>query len=253
MIRAALIDDEKDSLDVLKYELEKHCNDIQILGQFQDLESAAQFCKSVEIDVLFIDIEMPGKTGFQFLSELESIPFELVFVTAYQNYAIRAFDFYAIDYLLKPVEATRLVRALDRLRKKMGEKNGKPGSESVSRLLESLHGISEQDKKFSIPCTDGFEIIQAKEIIYLEAAGNYTMLFLKDNKKVIATKNLKEFEDFLGGKSFMRIHNSVIVHLSKIKKYIRGDGGAVIMTNGKELPVSRSNKLRLLSQINSHM
>lgn len=243
MLQAILIDDEQASLDLLGYDISLYCPDLQVLDTFTNPAEAFLFLQRNSIDVLFLDISMPGCNGFEFLSKFRKIEFEVIFVTAYEEYALRAFDFYAVDYLLKPTEPEKLIRAIERIKSKQERNRDFERFESLFKNLT----IS-KSSTLAIPTFDGFEMIDLQDLVYLQADGNYTELKMK-TKKILVSKTLGDFEKILTSELFLRIHNSYIINIQEVRKYIKGDGGLLNMSNGDQLPVSRINKPKLLSAL----
>lgn len=245
MITALLLDDETTNLEILSYDLATYCPEIRVEKMTNSPTEALQFLANNPIDVVFLDVTMPQMSGFDFLLCQKSIDYQVVFVTAHQEYALSAFDFYAVDYLVKPVSSQKLTRAVERLKEKI-ESNRK--LENIGARLEGIKSHHLNSGHIAVPNAEGFEMIEQEEINYLMASGNYTTIFLA-NREVVVSKNLGEFEKILDEAKFIRIHNSAVVQIKKIKKYIRGDGGQVVMADGKTLAVSRINKPKLLSVI----
>lgn len=248
MISAILIDDEVESLDALEYELNANCPNISIINKFSDTHEAHYFLQQNTIDVVFLDISMPSESGFEFLARQGKINFQIVFVTAYQDFALHAFDFYALAYLLKPVSKEKLIGAVERI-KPNNTQNVTANFDRIEMLLNSFQKGSISESPLAVPTLEGFEMVIPNNIIYLEAEGNYTTLFLKTKQKIVVSKNLKEFERVLPESNFTRIHHSHIININCVKKYIKGDGGVIILENGQSLSVSRANKTKLLSLV----
>lgn len=245
MITALLLDDETTNLEILAYDLAVHCPDVKIEKMTDSPTDALQFLAGNRVDVVFLDVTMPQMSGFDFLLCQKNIDYQVVFVTAHQEYALSAFDFYAIDYLVKPVSSQKLIRAVERLKEKIGSDRK---LENIGQRLEGIKSHHLKSGHIAIPIAEGFEMVDQDEINYLTASGNYTTIFLP-KREVVVSKNLGEFEKILDESKFIRIHNSAVVQIKKIKKYIRGDGGQVVMADGKSLAVSRINKPKLLSVI----
>lgn len=242
MLRAILIDDEQDSLDLLGYDMAMYCPELHVMATFTNPSDAYLYLQRNTVEVVFLDISMPGCNGFDFLSKFNKIDFEVIFVTAYEEFALRAFDFYAVDYLLKPTVPEKLVRAVERIKNK---KENNKDFERFESLFRNLSTATNKPTTLAIPTFDGFEIIELNELIYLQAEGNYTQLKMKQ-KKILVSKTMGDFEKILPQEGFLRIHNSFIINTQEVRKYIKGDGGMVNMSNGDQLPVSRINKPKLL-------
>jgi two-component system LytT family response regulator len=245
MVRSIVVDDELKSRESLKILLEDFCQNTEVLALCQNVEEGIAAIDEHKPDVVFLDIQMQRETGFDLLARIKSINFEVIFTTAHSEYAIKAFKFSAIDYLLKPIDIEELKSALDKVEKKLHSNI----SERLEHLMQNLKPAPAQNYKLALPTTDGLIFVRIDEIIYCEASSNYTQIFTHDGKKHVVSRTLKEYEDLLGDHSFFRIHNSFLINLNSIKKYVRGEGGYVIMTNDKSLDVSKRKKERFLSRM----
>jgi len=244
MIRALILDDEASNISVLKYDLEQYCPEIEICAEFTQPVEALKYLASNKIDALFLDVTMPIMSGFEFLSCQKDIDYQVVFVTAHQEYAINAFDFYAVDYIVKPVSKDKLLRAAERLKTRIASHE----DSGINVLLETMKKNTDKANHLAIPTMEGFEMVNLENLLYLTASGNYTNLRIK-SKDMLVSKTIGDFEKILDPSKFVRIHNSAIVQIKEIKKYIKGDGGQVTMSDGQILSVSRANKPKLLSLI----
>lgn len=245
MLRAIIIDDEFKSREVLKALIEKFCEDIEVAATCHNGNDAIIAINTHKPDVIFLDIQLQRETGFEILQRLDKIDFEIIFTTAFSEFAIKAFNFSAIDYLLKPIDIELLRKAVEKARKRIAGSI----SQRVAELAENLRSNSFRNSRLAIPANDGLVFISVGEIIYCEASGNYTNIFMDDNRKFMVSRTLKEYEDLLEDQDFFRIHNSHLINLNAIKKYIRGDGGQVIMKNDKTLDVSKMKKKGFLDKI----
>lgn len=239
-----LIDDEEDGRIVLKSLLAKYHPKMNIVAQAANGIEGAEQIKKHQPDVIFLDVNMPHCDGFEMLNKLDNIDFEIVFTTAYNEYAIKAFKYSAFDFLLKPVVLDELNATVFRLQNKLtSHKN----SNQVKDLLKLLRGNQHGVRKIAINSHEGFEIIDADNIILLEAEGSYTRFYLKNNSEYLSSNGIGEYEDMLEAKLFIRIHKSFIININEVKKYIKGDGGSVILSNEKEAFVSKRKKEFFLS------
>jgi len=243
MIRSIIIDDELHCLESLSLLINEFCPEIQLLDQCLSAKKGLESIERFKPDLVFLDIEMPVMNGFELLEQLSSISFAVIFTTSYDQYAIKAIRFSALDYLLKPIDPKELVVAV----KKVQEERHLPLAEQFQMLLKQIHGKNNGFNKIAVPTAEGFELIPAEQIIYCEANDNYTHFFLKNKTKIIACRILKEIEiqiqDF---PFFVRVHNSYLVNLNEVTKYVRGEGGYLIMSDGSSVNVSRSRKESLL-------
>ncbi len=243
MIKAILVDDEVHCLDTLSILLKEYCPQVQILEQCRSAKSALAAIEKLKPSLVFLDIEMPGMNGFEMLEQFEEIPFAAVFITSYDQYAIKAIRFSALDYLLKPIDYKQLMAAVHKVER---QKN-LSSNEQFQMLLNQVHHKDTGFKKIAVPTVEGFELIPADQILRCEADDNYTHLILKNKKKIVASRTLKEVEEQLQEFSyFVRIHHSYLVNINEVTKYVRGEGGYVIMTDGSTVNVSRKRKESLL-------
>ncbi|MFZ1676687.1 MAG: LytTR family DNA-binding domain-containing protein [Saprospiraceae bacterium] len=243
-ITAIAIDDEELCNKALEVEVRKYCPEIQMIGTFTDPREGMQAITDLQPDIVFLDIEMPWLNGFELLDKLQPIRFEVIFVTAYNEYAIKAFRSKVLDYLLKPVEPADLVDAVYRAIEKIHRKSR---SEELEILL-SKYASSHLTDILSIPTQEGLEFLNKKEIMYCEAEGNYTYIFTQDDKKRLIPKTLKDIEAMINDAGFLRIHQSFLANIAYLKSYLRQDGGFIELKNGKQLPVSRAKKEDLLNK-----
>ncbi len=242
MIRAILIDDEPNALKMLELSLTRHCPEIRIVAKTNNPQEGLKIVQNTEFEILFLDIQMPGLTGFQLLKKLEVIDFEIVFITAYDQYALDAFKVNASNYLLKPIDENTLLKAIDKIKKlKQTEQD------EISELLNKIN--TEQDLnnyRISIPFSDGLEFINVMNILYCKSESNYTHIYLFDNTKRLVSKTMKSIESKLPKALFYRAHNSYLVNLKFVKKYHRKDGSYLEMINGDEIRLSRNKKDKIL-------
>jgi two-component system LytT family response regulator len=246
-IRALLVDDEKHCLETLTWQLEKFCPEIEIVDVCESAEKALEILDNQKIDLVFLDIEMPHMNGFELLQRLKSIPFEVIFTTAYDMFAVKAFKFSALDYLLKPIDRDELVQAVAKVNDK---KKQSILPEQLDILFQNLYNRKQTSQKIALPTMNGLEFVMADDIVHCQSEGNYTHIFLKDNARYLICRTLKETEELLSGHNFFRVHHSHTINLNHIKKYVKGDGGYVIMSNDSSVNVSRSRKEELLRIFN---
>jgi two-component system, LytTR family, response regulator len=235
MISAVLIDDEKASLVALEAKLMDCEQDIKILAVFQNPVEALSQVPRLDVDVVFLDIDMPNLDGFGFLNRLTERPFEVVFTTAYNQYAINAIRSEALDFLLKPINQDELSATITKIIQRKTEKN-----QQIKRSTLN---------KISVPTQKGLQFLPKDEIVYVEADKNYTTFFMNNQPAIVVSKTMKEFERILENAGFFRIHHSTMINLNHIVEYIKGEGGSVIMSNGTELEVSRRRKQEFLERI----
>jgi two-component system LytT family response regulator len=244
-LKAILIDDELSSLQNLQQKLVEFCPDVQIIASAQKPEDAILLIRQHKPDVIFLDIEMPRMNGFRMLDELGEYDFDIVFTTAYNHYAVDAIRISAFDYLTKPVAIKDLQNAVERLAKHRSLHT----KDKMELLRTSLQSVKSQEEKIAIPTSDGLEFIPIKNIVHIESSSNYSRIFFIDGKNILVTKLLGELEEILQPYHFYRVHNSHLINLSYIKKYIRGEGGQVVMQNGDTIDVARRKKEEFLKII----
>ena len=240
MLRAIIVEDEKNSRDILRNYLEKYCPQVSILGEAENVDNALTLIKSNELDLVFLDVEMPYGNAFDLLEKVGNHNFETVFVTAYNQYAIDALNNHAAYYLLKPISIDDLIKAVDYVAEI---------KENENRLQNTIlkPKTSIENERITIPTQEGFEVLSVQDIVYCKADDNYTHLFLKNKQKKLVSKTLKYFEDILKENGFARIHKSYLVNVNFIVNYKKGKGGTITLKNGKELSVSASKKGELLA------
>ncbi|HEX4851054.1 MAG TPA: LytTR family DNA-binding domain-containing protein [Puia sp.] len=240
MIRTIIVDDEPRGLNTLNKLLQEYCPELKIVAACADAESAKEKVLQMDPQLAFLDISLPEKTSFDLLSELGEVNFEIIFVTAHNQYAIQAFQFSAIDYLMKPIDEDLLINAVKRAERRIAANTV---NHDVSTFLHNVQKTQvPQEMKLCIPSLKGFQVVEIKDILFCEASGSYTNFYF-DNKNFVCTaKAIHEYESLLQDAGFVRIHKSYLVNLRHIKEYLRGEGGSVILSNGKELEVSRRKK-----------
>jgi two-component system, LytTR family, response regulator len=246
MIKAIIVDDEVHCLDSMAILLGDYCPGVQVMEQCISAKTALAAIASHEPDLVFLDIEMPIMNGFEMLEEFEEIPFSVIFTTSYNQYAIKAIRFSALDFLLKPIDPRELVAAIY----KIETQKHRPSIEQYNMLKEQINQKENSFARIAMPTAEGFELIPASELIRCEADDNYTHLYLKDKTRIVASRTLKDIEEQLQDfSSFIRVHNSYLVNLNEVTRYVRGEGGYLIMSDGTTVSVSRSRKELLLKKL----
>ena len=246
-MKALLIDDEKDARFILRNLLErKHSDQIEIIGEADDVAPGVEAIKSLKPDLVFLDIQMKKGTGFDLLSQFDEIDFEIIFITAHNQYGVEAFKFSAFGYLLKPINRKDLEEVISKLQSKFEQSKSKV-KDRLKVLIEN-YGNEGEIQKLILPNVEGFQVVKINQIIRLEGDRNYTNFILVGGKKITATKNLGEYEELLNAHGFFRIHQSTIVSLRHIAAYLKTDGGMVETTDGARLKISRYRKNEFLSR-----
>ncbi|MBS1948675.1 MAG: response regulator transcription factor [Bacteroidetes bacterium] len=248
MITATIVDDEPYSCEALSTMLERHCPDITVLDLCYTAASALKSIEEKKPDILFLDIEMPFMNGFQLLEKLRVVDFELIFTTSYDQYAIKAIRFGALDYLLKPIDPEDLIKAVEKAMKRLEH----PAPQQVEVLLQKLNRPAMAVSKIAIPTIEGLQMILIADIITCSSDSNYTVLSLKNGQKIIASRTLKDIEELLEGYHFARVHHSHLVNLNEVEKYVKDQGGYLIMSNKTNIDVSRSRKEMLIKKMQSN-
>lgn len=246
MIRTVLVDDEIDSIRVLQRLLETFCPQIAVVGTASGVETALQVILDTGPDLVFLDIEMAQGNAFDLLNQLLPLQFQVIFVTAFDDYAIRAFKYSAVDYLLKPVDIDDLRSAISRVQEHPLEKDL---SQKMRTLLEHVGTLQMSQQKMAIPTITGLLFVPVQEILRFEAKGNYTTIYMANNDTIMATKTIKDYEEALPEAIFYRIHNSHIINLSRIKEYQKGRGGVVVMEDGTVIEVASRRREEFLRKL----
>ncbi len=246
-LKCIIIDDEKKDRENLKILLESYCPNVDIIGEAFDEVSILKTLLTMQADIVFMDIQIGSMAIFDILNQLKEIKFKIVFVTAYDKYAIEGYQYDAIDYLLKPVEAKKLIWVVDKIKK---EKEKTEEQHLNNKDLKALYNKVFDAPKISITDAKGIHMIKTSEILYCVSDGNYTTFVLTHNKEIVISKNLKHFEIKLEAYNFLRIHKSYLINLNHIDFLIKEQGGYVNMKNGKSIPISRNSKKELYEKMN---
>lgn len=238
MMKAILIDDERNALEMLEWMLQKNCPEVEIIAMCDSPLEGLEKIKALKPDVIFLDIEMPQLNGFDLLDRLGKHESDVIFTTAYNQFAIKAFKVCALDYLLKPIDPEDLKAAVQ---KASGKKN-KVSQEQLDLLLSYMKPEKPKSKRIALTASDHLIFVETEKIIYCESDSNYTIFFLTDGQKIIVSKTLKDVEEILEGSDFFRIHASYLINMKHVSKFTRGDGGYVVMSNNQHITVSRKKK-----------
>ena len=239
-LNAIIVEDEETSRDILKNYLKKYCPNVTVLGEAENVDEALLLIRNNDLDVVFLDVEMPYGNAFDLLEKAGDMNFETIFVTAYNHYAIEALNAHASYYLMKPISIDELIKAVDYV-SEIKTKEEALQDEVLVPKTNTVNG------KITIPQLDGFEIIETDNILYCKADDNYTEIYLNNSKKKLVSKTLKYFEETLANSSFARVHKSYLVNVNEVIKYRKGKGGSIVLSSGKEIMVSASRKSELLS------
>lgn len=243
-INCIIIDDEQMNIKLLQNMLEMHCRQVNVVGASSCAKNGLQMIQELQPQIVFLDVEMPHMNGFDLLQKLEPVSFDVIFVTAYSHYAVEAFEHHATGYITKPINTEKLVSAVNTAIKRVEEK----------RINKNLFSLLEQNTKQATPdkiplsTTNGLLFVKIADVMYCESNGNYTHFFLCDEKKIVVSRQLGEYEKLLPEINFTRIHDKYIINLNYIKEYIKGSGGEVVLENGKEIPVATRRKEDFLAR-----
>jgi len=245
MIRCVLIDDESNSLEMMEWLLKTYCPQVKIEAMCNSAANGIEAIHKYKPDVVFLDIEMPHMNGFDMLEQFDKISFDIVFCTAYDQFAIKAFRYSALNYLLKPVDPEDLKETIKRLE----EKKAAPSREQIDLLLQNMRqAVRPAVQRIALTANDGMIFVSTEDILYCQAESNYTSVVLKGGKKILISKVLKDIDETLAGGDFFRVHNSYLINLNHISKFVRGEGGYVIMDDGANIGISRSRRQEFMDQ-----
>lgn len=244
MLHAIIVDDEPNAIGLLTLRLSQNCPQVKVVASCTNSRQSIQAIKDYRPDLVFLDIEMPQLNGFQVLDAVSEVSFALIFVTAYDRFALKAFRYSAIDYLLKPIDTLELVEAVQRV-----EKSRKIAPNQIEHLKQQLYNPTKTlPDRIALPYQNGVSFVDLKDILYCESDDSYTKFYLNNGMHYLVTRSLKEIQELLEEREFLRIHRQFIINLSQIKKFVRGEGCYVIMTNGQSIPVSRSHRDQLIER-----
>lgn len=251
-LNALIVDDEFHARSNLEMLLENYCDDVKVVGSASSTDEAREILDEQKVDVVFLDIKMPGEDGFQFLSTIENKDFGVVFITAHNEYALDAFKADAVDYLEKPIDIDELINAVEKIRKIKSSDKPLTFSDDLVDLIKSVVNKQMDFEKTSIPTKDGLVIVNNQDIVHLEASESYTTIYLADGKKYLSSKNIKIFEENLNPNIFFRTHKSHIINFAHhLKEFNRTLGNLAVMSNEEQIPVSRRKITEFLSKINT--
>ncbi len=246
MITAVIIDDVPQAITTLQEDLELYCPDVDIIGTADGVVSGAKMLKLVQPDILFLDVQMQDGTGFDLLELLGEIDMKVIFTTASDEHAIRAFRFSAVDYLLKPIDPDELVAAV-----KKATEAGEGQNDRLAALRTNIQGGSAGISRIALHSTDRVLVVKIEEVVRLEAQGNYTIFYLKNGRQTLVTRTLKEYNGLLKDYDFIRIHQSHLVNARFIEEFVKVDGGWLKLSDGTELPVSNRKRKDVVAALNS--
>jgi two-component system LytT family response regulator len=246
-LRTLLIDDESNARGMLRKLLDRHCPDVSIAGECRNVVQALEALPRELPDLVFLDVEMPDGTGFDLLERLGSVPFKVIFTTAHNEYAVRAIRFSALDFLLKPVDPEELTSAVARAVSSSATEDS--NARRLHVLREHLRQDRDAPERIALPTIDGFGFVEVRDIIRCVASSNYTEFHLQNKARVTVCRTLREYDELLTPFGFARIHHSTLINLAHLRRYVKGKGGYVVMSDGSELEVSVRRKEEFLKAL----
>ncbi len=238
-LKTVIIDDEQDAVEFITTIIAEYCPSLEVVGKAHNVAQGVEVITESKPDLVFLDVEMPNGTGFDLLARFPVKDFDVVFITAFNHYAIKAIKFSAVDYILKPINISEFIESVSRVIKKHSERSS-DSNNGLKALMENIR--SPLPSRLAIPTADGTEYLNPKDIIRIEADRSYSWFFLSGSRKILVSKHLKEFQELLGDRSFFRSHNSHLVNLKFVRKFIRKEGGYIEMNDGSLIPISRNKK-----------
>jgi two-component system LytT family response regulator len=245
MIRSIVIDDEQHCVRSLLSDLQQHCPSVEVVEACSSAKEGMMAIKKLNPDLVFLDVEMPWMNGFEMLEVLGEINFSIIFTTAHDAFAAKAFRISAVDYLLKPIDAGDLKAAVQKVERKMDEGSS---LHHISNLLRNMRQPS-TEQKIALPQREGYEFVDVSTIIYCQAEGAYTKIFINEKKPMLISRTLGDVEELLSPELFQRIHHSTVVNVAYISQFLRTDGGSVVLKNGERLSVSKAKKEMLMARL----
>ena len=246
MLKTLIIEDEEKSRDVLLKIIEKNCPELVITGMASNVAEGVEKIKSLQPDLVFLDITMPDGSGFDVLEQVQGYKFDLIFATASNHHAVRAFKYSACDYLLKPIDAEELKAAVERI---MQRKSQVPDMQNLNFLIQQLKRADDNYQKITLPTGNAYEIINLKDIIRCEADGSYTNFFLADKRKLMVSASLKHYEELLPENDFIRVHHHNLINMNHVLRFLKEDGGYAVMSDGSKIEISRRKKDQFMERL----
>ncbi|MGX5817625.1 LytR/AlgR family response regulator transcription factor [Chitinophaga lutea] len=246
-IKALIVDDEQHCIDALRAMLAKKCPEVTVLGGVHSVQEARKAIEELQPELVFLDVEMPHENGFELLRQYDRLTFDVIFTTAYEQYALKAIKFNALDYLLKPFSVQDLQEALAKFRERRQQRPD-TAIAPLEVFLQNMKTMQQNNRKIALPTINGLVFMPVQQIVRCESTGNYTKIFFTDRKQLLVSKPLKEFEELLSEADFFRVHNSHLINLQQMDSYIQGEGGFALMSDGAQVEVSRRRKAEFLKK-----
>ncbi|MCB9232500.1 MAG: response regulator transcription factor [Bacteroidia bacterium] len=244
-LRAVMVEDEQASRETLRRYLEKYCPQVEVVGEGTTVKEGITVIRELRPDLVFLDVEMPYGNAFDLLEEVGDLGFEAIFITAYSHYAMKALNFSAVYYILKPIDIDELITAVERAAE---ARNKHEGNFKTRILMENMQTEQFQNRKVVLPVLDGFEVVKVKDVIRCQGNGNFTDFYLADGSKRVICRTLKFYDELLTECDFLRVHRSHLINLQYVKGYKKGKGGQVIMSDGTAVEVAPARKDELLAR-----
>ena len=248
MLRAVIVEDEKRSREALTGLLKRYCKNLKVVGEAENVREGLEVIRQQNPDVVFLDIQMPDGSGFKLLEQIKHINFDVIFTTAYDQFAIKAIRYSALDYLLKPIFPNDLVNAVNKAEK---NKQAQKSTDNIKVLLENINRPPAESPKIILSTFEKINVIKVDEIIRCESDNYYTMFYFTNGKRLLVSKTLKEHDELLSEHNFIRPHKSHLINVKYIKSYLKTDGGVILMENGSKIPVSRRKKEYIMDIISN--
>jgi two-component system LytT family response regulator len=245
-LRAVIVDDEQNARENLSILLSEHCPNVEVIGQADNVSAAVEEVRQKVPDILFLDIEIGEGSGFDVLEKISGGATEVIFTTAFNHYAVKAFKFSAVDYLLKPIDIDELALAISRAEARIKQSQI---NQRLENLMNNLSGQDRKMKKIGLPGQGGIQYFLLSEIIRLQSQSNYTTFYLTQGREILVSKTLKEYDEMLADQGFVRVHQSHVINLEQVSQYQKSDGGYVILTDGSNVPLSKSYKENFLNAL----
>jgi len=247
-IKAIIVDDEQHCIEALQTMLQKKCPEVTVLAGVKSVQEAKELVDELQPDLVFLDVEMPHQNGFELLKMYDKVNFEVIFTTAYEQYALKAIKFNALDYLLKPFSVKELQDALEKVKEKQQTRLKDQSVSPLEIFMQNMKTLQQTHKKIALPTINGLVFMPVQKIVRCESTGNYTKIFFTDKKHLMVSRPLKEFEELLTDVDFFRVHNSHLINLQQMQSYIQGEGGFALMSDGTQVEVSRRRKADFLKK-----
>ena len=249
-MKTIIIEDEQKSREMLAGIIQKNCPGIEMVGLAKNVKEGVEMIKALQPELVFLDVSMPDGSGFDLLEKVQGNKFELIFATASDQYAIRAFKYSACDYLLKPIDIEELKNAVEKARQKKSV--SPPNMENLQFLIQQLKRTDDNFQKITLPTGNAFEIVNLKDIVRCEADTSYTIFYLSDKRKLMVSAGLKHYEDILPENDFIRVHHHHLINMNHVQRFLKVDGGYAVMSDGTQIEISRRKKESFLERLNKN-